>query len=156
MLFSVLCCCLSRCKFFYRFRKWGRKVSCYFLRCVFHSPSSGKPIVHHIQPGLHFAPPLLYAKPVTCNRYQTSTCFYSFTSSFTTSFRYTHRHTHTAFRRIVNTLLLLSNGLFKRFIPTRGRDMAGSPAPSLCYKTDTRRIWGVGGGRVPPPKGGGS
>ena len=35
MLFSALCCCLSRCKFFYRFRKWGRKVSCYFLQCVF-------------------------------------------------------------------------------------------------------------------------
>ena len=79
--------------------------------CFCCSPSSGKPSVHHIQPSLHFAPPLLYAKPVTCNRYQTSTCFYSFTSSFTSSFRssfrYTHRHTHTAFWRIVNTLLLL-------------------------------------------------
>ena len=111
--------------------------------CFFRSPSSGKPIVHLPPGSLHFAPPLLYAKPVTCNRYQTSTCFYSFTSSFTSSFRYTHRHTHTAFWRIVNTL-------------SRGRDVAGSPAPALCYKTDTRRIWGVGGGRVPPPKGGGS
>lgn len=72
----------------------------------FRSPSSGKPIVHPGFTSLHFAPPLLYAKPVTCNRYQTSTCFYYFTSSFTSSFRYTHRHTHTAFRRIVNTILL--------------------------------------------------
>ena len=96
MLFSVLCCCLSRRKFFYRFRKWGRKVSCFCSPlCFCCSPSSGKPIVHPGFTRLHFAPPLLYAKPVTCNRYQTSTCFYYFTSSFTSSFRYTHRHTHT-------------------------------------------------------------
>lgn len=109
VLFSALCCCLSQCKFFLRFRKWGRKVSCYFLLCFCCSPSSGKPIVHLPLIGLHFAPPLLYAKPVTCNRYQTSTCFYYFTSSFTSSFRYTHRHTHTAFWRIVNTLKQVNN-----------------------------------------------
>ena len=130
MLFSVLCCCLSRRKFFYRFRKWGRKVSCLCSPlCFCCSPSSGKPIVHPGFTSLHFAPPLLYAKPVTCNRYQTSTCFYSFTSSFTSSFRYTHRHTHTAFWRIVNTL-------------SRGRDMAGS----LLRLYVTRQIQGVYGG----------
>nr|DAL56430.1 MAG TPA_asm: hypothetical protein [Caudoviricetes sp.] len=68
------------------------------------SPSSGKPIVHLPPTSLHFAPPLLYAKPVTLNRYQ---LFYKLLDIFLQALRYIHHRTHTAFRRIVNTLLLL-------------------------------------------------
>ena len=123
-----------------------------FSFVFFRSPSSGKPIVHPGFTSLHFAPPLLYAKPVTCNRYQTSTCFYSFTSSFTSYFRYTHRHTHTAFWRIVNTLLLFVEQVNNPFIMACLSDLfllvaevwQEAPLRPLCYKTDTRRIWGVG------------
>ena len=126
--------------------------------CFCCSPSSGKPIVHPGFTSLHFAPPLLYAKPVTCNRYQTSTCFYSSTSSF----RYTHRHTHPAFRRIVNTLLLLFkqvNNPFQMaclsdlFLLVAGMWQEACSAPMLSDRY--KAYMGGGGGRVPPPKGGG-